>query len=200
MSNASLISFIHFIPAWPNYPHTPTPTNAHMETPFAHGWYTAPPLTPLSVSPTPLCHIFDHWAKWRVWWGLTEPFPSCCQALCHYSQLAQPPAAARLALSTTSSKANALCALLHMCHHPLNFAMVALSVMFENSLPWVNVSFTRLLQLAQWLTAKVISYVVITEWWYILVIPLTEVRVMNEWQDIIHSWKWLLEDNKYYAK
>lgn len=116
------------------------------------------PLTPHSASPKPLCHVFDHGLEWRIWRVLTAPLPSCCQALCHYSQLAQPSAAAALALSTTSSKADALCVcmclcpylwlcantyactLLHACLHLLTFVCIGgiVCCYIWNSLPCVN--------------------------------------------------------------
>lgn len=73
------------------------------------------PLTPRSASPTPLCHVFDHGSQWRVWRVLTAPLPSCCQALCHYNLLAQPSAAATLALSTTSGNTDASCVYVCSC-------------------------------------------------------------------------------------
>lgn len=74
-----------------------------------------PPSTPRSASPTPLYHAFDHGSQWRLWRVLRAPLPSCCQGLCHYNWLAQPSAAATLALSTTSGNTDAWCAFMCLC-------------------------------------------------------------------------------------
>ena len=47
MSNPSLISSIHFIPAWANYPHT----HAHMETPLPELIHTLLPRRPILPVP-----------------------------------------------------------------------------------------------------------------------------------------------------
>lgn len=74
------------------------------------------PLTPRSASPPLLCRVSDHGSQCRFWRAHRASRPSCCQVLCHYNWLAQLPASATLACSTTSGYTDARFVTVCLCY------------------------------------------------------------------------------------